>query len=147
MWSIDGPRRPHVRICQDKSNQACPMSANTPVNEILSMDWNEIVEFLHAAARSVGAEVTSPWFYLQLGLILAAAGIALATGAIVRSRIDMTSLAMGLPTPLRLLLRVLVRSTPAAVFASLMTLARVTMLTSTWPSRSYLLGVAAKLAL
>ncbi len=108
---------------------------------------NDITEFLHAAARSIGAEVTSPWFYLQLGLILAAAGIALAAGAIVRSRIDMTSLAMGLPTPLRLLLRVLVRSTPAAVFAALMTLARLAMLTSTWPSRSYLLGVAAKLAL
>jgi small-conductance mechanosensitive channel len=115
--------------------------------EILTMIPNDITEFLHAAARSVGAEFTSPWFYLQLGLILAAAGIALAAGAIVRSRIDMTSLAMGLPTPLRLLLRVLVRSTPAAVFAALMTLARVTMLTSTWPSRSYLLGVAAKLAL
>jgi small-conductance mechanosensitive channel len=115
--------------------------------EILTMIPNDITEFLHAAARSVGAEFTSPWFYLQLGLILAAAGIALAAGAVVRSRIDMTSLAMGLPTPLRLLLRVLVRSTPAAVFAALMTLARVTMLTSTWPSRSYLLGVAAKLAL
>ncbi len=108
---------------------------------------NDITEFLHAAARSVGAEVTSPWFYLQLGLILTGAGIALAAGAVLRSRIDMTSLAMGLPTPLRLLLRGLVGSTPAAVFAALMMLARVTMLTSTWPSRSYLLGVAAKLAL
>ena len=35
-----------------------------------------IIEFLHATARSLGAEVTSPWFYLQFGLILAAAGIA-----------------------------------------------------------------------
>src|SRR6476469_583970 len=113
----------------------------------LTMDQNDIIEFLHAAARSVGAEVTSPWFYLQLGLILTGAGIALAAGAVLRSRIDMTSLAMGLPTPLRLLLRGLVGSTPAAVFAALMMLARVTMLTSTWPSRSYLLGVAAKLAL
>jgi small-conductance mechanosensitive channel len=43
-------------------------------------------------------------------------------------------------------LRGLLGSAPAAVFAALMTLARVAMLTSTWPSRSYLLGVAAKLA-
>jgi small-conductance mechanosensitive channel len=110
------------------------------------MDLNGITEFLHAAARSVGAEVTSPWFYLQLGLILVGAGIAFATGAAVRARTDMTSLAMGWPAPLRLFMRVLVGSASTAVFAVLMTLARVVMLTSTWPSRSYLLSVAANLA-
>ena len=110
------------------------------------MDLNDITEFLLAAARSVGAEVTSPWFYLQLGLILAAAGIAFAAGATVRSRVDVTSLAMGWPAPFRLFLRVLVGSASTAVFAVLMTLARVIMLTSTWPSRSYLLAVAANLA-
>src|SRR6202165_4996033 len=110
------------------------------------MDLNEISEFLLSAARSVGAEVTSPWFYLQLGLILAAAGIAFGTGAALRSRIDMTSLAMGWPAPLRLFVRVLVGSASTAVFAVLMTLARGVMLTSTWPSRSYLLSVAANLA-
>jgi small-conductance mechanosensitive channel len=110
------------------------------------MDLNEITEFLHSAARAVGAEVTSPGFYLQLGLILAGAGIALGAGAAIRSRIDMTSLAMGWPAPLRLFMRVLVGSASTAVFALLMTLARVVMLASTWPSRSYLLSVAANLA-
>jgi small-conductance mechanosensitive channel len=110
------------------------------------MDLNDITEFLQSAARSVGAEVTSPWFYLQLGLILAGAGIAYGAGAAIRARIDMTSLAMGWPAPLRLFMRVLVGSASTAVFAVLMTLARVVMLTSTWPSRSYLLAVAAKLA-
>jgi small-conductance mechanosensitive channel len=110
------------------------------------MNLHDITEFLHAAARSVGAEVSSPWFYLQLGLILAGAGIAFAAGAAVRSRVDMTSLAMGFPTPLRLFMRVLVGSASTAVFAAAMTLARVVMLTSTWPSRSYLLSVAANLA-
>lgn len=110
------------------------------------MDLHDITEFLHAAARSVGAEVASPWFYLQLGLIMAGAGIAFAAGAAIRSRIDMTALAMGWPTPLRLFMRVLVGSASTAVFAVLMTLARVVMLTSTWPSRSYLLSVAANLA-
>ncbi|WP_370691215.1 mechanosensitive ion channel family protein [Bradyrhizobium sp.] len=112
----------------------------------MTMDLNDITEFLLAAARSVGAEVASPWFYLQLGLILAAAGIAFAAGAAVRSRVDVTSLAMGWPAPFRLFLRVLVGSASTAVFAVLMTLARVIMLTSTWPSRSYLLAVAANLA-
>jgi hypothetical protein len=110
------------------------------------MDPNDITEFLHSAARSVGAEVASPWFYLQLGLILAGAGIAYGAGAAIRSRIDMTSLAMGWPAPLRLFMRVLVGSASTAVFAVEMTLARTVMLTSTWPSRSYLLAVAANLA-
>jgi small-conductance mechanosensitive channel len=111
------------------------------------MDLNDITAFLHTAARSVGAEVTSPWFYLQLGLIMAAAGIAFATGAAIRLRIDMTSLAMRWPAPLRLFIRVLVESASTAVFALLMIVARVTMWHSTWPSRSYLLAVSAKLAL
>jgi small-conductance mechanosensitive channel len=111
------------------------------------MDLNEIAEFLQSAARSLGAEVTSPWFYLQLGLILAGAGIALGAGAAIRSRIDLSSRAMGWPAPLRLLMRMLVGSASAAVFAVLMTLGRMVMLSATWPSRSYLLSVAANLAL
>jgi small-conductance mechanosensitive channel len=110
------------------------------------MDLNYISEALHAAARSVGAEVASPWFYLQLGLVMAGAGIGFAIGASVRSRIDMTSLAMGWPAPLRLFMRVVVGSAATAVFAVEMTLARAVMLTLTWPSRSYLLAVAANLA-
>src|SRR6202165_4874388 len=110
------------------------------------MDLTGISEFVLSAARSVGAEVTSPWFYLQLGLIMAGAGIAFAAGAAIRSRIDVTSVGMGWPAPLRLFMRVLVGSAPTAVFAVLTTLARVVMLTSTWPRRSYLLAVAANLA-
>ena len=110
------------------------------------MDLNDITEFLLAAARSLGAEVTSPWFYLQLGLMLAAGGIAVAAGAMVRARVDITNVAMRWPIPFRLFLRVMLGSTPAAVFAVLMILARTVMLASTWPSRSYLLAVAANLA-
>jgi small-conductance mechanosensitive channel len=115
--------------------------------EISTMDLHDITDFLHAAARSVGAEVFSPWFYLQLGLILTGAGIAFAVGAAIRSRIDMTSLAMGWPMPLRLFMRMLVGTATTAVFALLMVAARVVMLNATWPSRSYLLNVAANLAL
>jgi small-conductance mechanosensitive channel len=111
------------------------------------MNPSDIVDFLHATARSVGAEVSSPWFYLQFGLILAAAGIALAVDAAIRSRVDMTSFAMGWALPLRHFARVLVSSASTAVFATLVIIARVAMYHSTWPSRSYLLMVAAKLAL
>jgi small-conductance mechanosensitive channel len=111
------------------------------------MDMNGILDFLHSAARSVGAEVTSPWFYLQIGLVLAGAGIAYAAGATIRARTDMTTLAMGWPAPLRMILRVLVNYSSTAVFAVLMRVARMIMRASTWPSRSYLLAVFAKLAL
>lgn len=111
------------------------------------MDLNEISELLLSAARSIGAEVASPWFYLQLGLILAGAGIAYAAGAAIRSRIDVTSLATGWPAPFRHFVRVLVANASTLAFAIVMIIARVVMWHSTWPSRSYLLAVAAKLAL
>jgi small-conductance mechanosensitive channel len=113
---------------------------------MLAMDLTEISEFLFSTARSVGAEIASPWFDLQLGLILTGIGISYAVGTAIRARIDMTSLALGWPTPLRLLMRVLVESASTAVFAVLTMLVRVIMLTSTWPSRSYLLGVTVNLA-
>jgi small-conductance mechanosensitive channel len=95
----------------------------------------------------VGAEVASPWFYLQFGLILAAAGIAWAADAAIRSRVDMSSLAMRWPLPLRHFVRVMVFSASTAIFAILMIVSRVIMYHATWPSRSYLIVVAAKLAL
>src|SRR5258708_9613748 len=112
----------------------------------MDFDLKDTMEFLHSAARSIGAEVTSPWFYLQFGLMLAAAGIAYAADATIRARVDMTSLAMRWPLPLRHFARVLVSSASTAVFAILVIAARVTMYHSTWPSRSYMLMVAAKLA-
>src|ERR1700754_1800034 len=111
------------------------------------MDLKDIIDFLHTAARWVGAEVASPWFYFQLGLVVAGAGLAFAAGGAVRSRIDLTSVAMGWPAPLRLIVRVLVENSSTAVFAVLMRITRAIMVASTWPSRSYLLAVFAKLAL
>jgi small-conductance mechanosensitive channel len=112
----------------------------------MDFDTKDLIEFLHSAARSIGAEVTSPWFYLQFGLMLTAAGMAYAADAGIRARVDMTSLAMRWPLPLRHFARVLVASASTAIFVVLVIAARVTMYHSTWPSRSYMLMVAAKLA-
>jgi small-conductance mechanosensitive channel len=142
---------PELRLWEsgEYSNQNLLGEVDGLRNEIWTMDLEltDITDFLHSAARSVGAEVTSPWFYLQLGLILTGGGIAFAAGSAIRARIDMSSLASGWPAPLRLYLRVLAATASSAVFAVLMTLARVVMLHATWPSRSYLLSVAANLAL
>ena len=47
----------------------------------MDMDFKDIIEAANTGLRSLGAEVSSPWFYLQFGLILAGAGIAVATNA------------------------------------------------------------------
>src|ERR1700732_4276372 len=84
----------------------------------MEMDLKDVIEFLHATARSFGAEITSPWFYLQFGLILAGTGIALATNAAIRARVDVDSLATRWPL-LRHFAVVMVTSAATAVFAIL----------------------------
>ncbi|HLI98256.1 MAG TPA: mechanosensitive ion channel domain-containing protein [Bradyrhizobium sp.] len=113
----------------------------------MAMNLNNLIEYLRTMARPVGAEMSSPWFYLQFGLILIAAGMALAAGAALRSRFDATSFAMRWPLPMRRLAHVLVNSFSTVVFALLIVAARIAMVHSDWPSRSYLLVVAAKLAI
>jgi len=113
----------------------------------MDMNFKDIADAVQMARRSVGAEVASPWFYLQFGLILAGAGIALATNAAIRARVDMASLATRWPLPMRHFARVMTSSAATAVFAVLMIISRVIMWHTTWPGRSYLLAVSAKLAL
>ena len=111
------------------------------------MDLSDIIDYLRMVARSVGAEISSPFFYLQFGLILTAAGIALVANAALQARVNTDSLANRWPPPLRRLAHVLVESFSTVVFAILVIAARIVMFHSTWPSRSYMLVVAAKLAL
>lgn len=113
----------------------------------MDMSWKDVLESIQMAARSVGAEIASPWFYLQFGIILAAAGLAYAADTAIHARVDMSSLAMRWPLPLRHFARVMVKSASTAVFAVLMIISRIVMWHATWPSRSYLIAVSAKLAL
>jgi small-conductance mechanosensitive channel len=110
------------------------------------MDLNDIIDYLRTVAQSVGAEISSPFFYLQFGIILIAAGIAFAANAALQGRVDKGTLANRWPLPLRRLAAVLVESFSTVVFAVLVIAARIAMYHSTWPSRSYMLVVAAKLA-
>jgi small-conductance mechanosensitive channel len=113
----------------------------------MDMDYKDIVEAAQAALRSVGAEVTSPWFYLQFGLMLTAAGLARAVDVLIRARVDIDKLALRWPPTLRHFARVLVSSASTATFAVVLVAERILMYHSTWPSRSYMLMVSAKLAL
>ena len=102
----------------------------------MDFDLKDATEYLISAARSVGAELTSPWFYLQFGIMLAAVGIAYVVDTTIRARVDMTSLAMRWPLPLRRFARVLVASASTATFAIVLIAARIVMYHTTWPSRS-----------
>ncbi|MCC8967176.1 mechanosensitive ion channel [Bradyrhizobium sp. Pear76] len=113
----------------------------------MDMNWKDVLESIQLAARSVGAEVASPWFYLQFGIILAAAGLAYAADTAIHARVNMSTLASRWPLPLRHFARVMVTSASTAVFAVLMVISRIVMWHATWPSRSYLIAVSAKLAL
>jgi small-conductance mechanosensitive channel len=103
-------------------------------------------DWLVQAGRSVGAEITSPWFYTQFGLIIAAAGLSMIVAAAVRGPLDQLLAEARWLLPVRRIARVLVRSAGIACFALLTFAMRLVMLTLTWPSRSYLLATAASLA-
>lgn len=112
----------------------------------MDMSWKDVLELIRTTASSFGAEIASPWFYLQFGIILAAAGIAYAADAAIHARVDTATLAGRWPV-LRHFARVMATSASTAVFAVLMIISRIVMWHATWPSRSYLIAVSAKLAL
>src|ERR1700742_2910913 len=113
----------------------------------MDMDIKDVLEFIQSALRSAGAEITSPWFFFQIGVVLAGAGIAYAIGSAIRSRVNLDKLGTNWPAPFRMIVHVLVLHAPTALFAVLMRVTRIIMRMSTWPSRSYLISMCAKLAL
>jgi small-conductance mechanosensitive channel len=110
------------------------------------MEWVELQQNVTDTIRAAEIYVTSPWFYMQVGIILAAAGISLIAGSFLRTRVDPTSLAMGLPAPLRTLIRVLMNRAGTIIFAILTSIARVALLQMDLVHRGYLLATAASLA-
>lgn len=111
------------------------------------MTIDQIGAWLLQGETTVSAEIMSSSFLLQIGLILGTAGIAFGIWTAIRSRYRTDSLATRWPGPIQLLMRRLIESAPIALFVILILLVRVAMTAATWPSRSYLLPIAAKLAL
>ena len=98
------------------------------------------------ATQAVADELTSEWLPIQLGVVLALAVVSWGLGAVFRARLDLADRLMGWPATLRLLVRTLVRLLPLLIFILLAAAVRWQMQVYTWPSHSYLVGVAAKLA-
>lgn len=109
-------------------------------------DVNELASGLNDALHSLGAEFTSVWFLIQLGIMLLAAAIGGMTAAVLRRRVDLTSHTMGWPPFLRTLTRQALANAGVIVFMAIIFVVHDFMQAHTWPSRSYLLGVAFSLS-
>ncbi|MBB5053139.1 small-conductance mechanosensitive channel [Afipia massiliensis] len=110
------------------------------------MDWDDIQRALQASIKSAEAYLVSPWFYMQAGIILVAAGLSLAAASFLRARVDPASLAMGLPAPLRVLIRVLMNRAGTIIFALLISITRAVIVQAEVMRHGYLLSTAASLA-
>lgn len=96
--------------------------------------------------RMVGRELTSGNLLLQLGLIAFAAAVASLAATLIRRRVNLTAMTMGWPALARQFVRHVMANLGTVIFVVLATLMHAAMLALTWPSRSYLLGVAVSLA-
>ena len=110
------------------------------------MSWADTHELLDGIVRAIRADVSSPWFYAQFGIILAGMGLALGFATVLRGIATSGALARTVewPPSLRLLLRALLRHSGIVIFALLMDLCHVIMAHAAVPN--YLVGAAASLA-
>jgi small-conductance mechanosensitive channel len=109
-------------------------------------DFQQLATGIGDAFKALGNEFTSVWLIVQLGLIVLAGAIGTLVATVLRRRLDIVSVTMGWPPLLRLLTRLLVANIGTVFFVMLVVVTHRVMLSMTWPSRSYLLGVAASLA-
>lgn len=109
-------------------------------------DVDKLTGTLADILQTIGQELTSVGLLLQLGLILLAAIVGTVAATLIRRRIDLTALTMGWPPFLRQLVRLVAVNLGTIVFVLVVAIMHTTMLSLTWPSASYLLGVASSLA-
>jgi len=101
---------------------------------------------LDGLLHTVGAELTSLRLLVQVGLILAAAAVGTLAGALLRRRLDVSALTMDWPPFVRQFIRNLVANLGTIIFILALLVLRAAMRELTWPSASYLLGIAIGLA-
>ena len=106
----------------------------------------EFIQMLRDMAGTVADQLGSVWIYVQLAVLVLAALVALGFSSWLRKRVDLTSRIMGLPAPLRLVLRAVFTNLGLIIFVVLAATARAVMLVYTVPARSYLISVATSLA-
>jgi small-conductance mechanosensitive channel len=107
---------------------------------------HDLFTTINDALLAIGSEVASVWVLIQFAVIILAAVIGTALATLLRRRIDIDALSTGWPPYLRQFTRLLADNIGTIIFVLITLTAREAMIDTTWPSRSYLLGVAASLA-
>lgn len=132
----------NLKICENANQRR----DNRSLTRDRTMPWADIHDLLDGIMRAIRAEISSPWFYAQIGIILVGSGLALGFASAIRGRIALGALmrAAEWPASLRQLLRSLLRHSGIAIFALLIGLSQVIMAHAAMPS--YLLAAAASLA-
>ena len=110
-------------------------------------DIGQFFDSMSESIRSFGAEFTTIWLPIQIGLLLLAAAVAFGGAALIRKHVHFSSLMAGLPYVIRQLILALTLNLQFIIFALVTGLMHTTVqeMTAT-PARSYLLYVAASLA-
>jgi small-conductance mechanosensitive channel len=108
--------------------------------------FRQVIDAIDNALLALGHEIASLWVLIQLGVILALAAIGTVAATLLRRRIDLTAHSMGWPPLLRLFMRNVMANLGTIIFVLLAWSARAGFSAMTWPSRSYLIGVAGSLA-
>jgi small-conductance mechanosensitive channel len=109
-------------------------------------DFGQLFDSMSESLRSFGAEFTTIWLPIQIGLLVIAAAIAYSGAALARKRINLKAAMTGWPAIVRQLVFATVANLFFIIFAIVAALMNQAMLEITTPARSYLLTIATNLA-
>lgn len=109
-------------------------------------DVQQIGSTVADALHALGRELISPRLLLQFALILIAAVVGTSGAMLVRRHFDFEALIARGPHFLQKFEHLLLANLGTIIFVVVLVLVRAVMLAVTWPSASYLVGVAASLA-
>ena len=108
--------------------------------------FEEILEAVDQAVRSIPDSVLSIWVAIQVGLIAVAAVLGWAMAVYARRRINILPYITQWPAVLRQAIRVSIDNLGIIICIVILVLMRIAMQALTLPARSYLIGVGASLA-
>ena len=104
--------------------------------------FEEILEAVDQAVRSIPDSVLSIWVAIQVGLIAVAALLGWAMAVYARRRINILPYITQWPAVLRQAIRVSIDNLGIIICIVILVLMRIAMQALTLPARSYLIGVA-----
>jgi len=109
-------------------------------------DVQQISGTITTVLHTLGQELTSVRLLLQFALIIVSGVLGTAAAVVVRRRMDWPAITARLPAFLHKFVDLVLTNLGTLFFALIVDFVRAIMLAITWPSASYLIGVAGKLA-